>query len=57
MVKEQTVSSDHGMITFSLDNGIVTPGYDLSQPLPRTMVDDHSWKEVIQKWVNTNATN
>lgn len=55
--REQRYLVDHGMITFSLDNGIVTPGYDLSQPLPRTMVDDHSWKEVIQKWVNTNATN
>lgn len=55
--REQRYLADHGMITFSLDNGIVTPGYDLSQPLPRTMVDDHSWKDVIEKWVNTNATN
>lgn len=53
--REQEYLANHGMITFSLDNGIVTPGYDLRQPLPRTMVDDHSWKNVIEKWVDTNA--
>lgn len=55
--REQRYLADHGMITFSLDNGIVTPGYDLTQPLPRTMVDNHSWNDVIKKWVNTDATN
>lgn len=55
--REQRYLVDHGMITFSLDNGIATPGYDLSQPLPRTMVDNHSWNDIIKKWVNTDATN
>lgn len=54
--REQRYLVNHGMVTFSLDNGIVTPGYDLSQPLPRTMVDEHSWNDVIKKWVNTDAT-
>ena len=55
--REQKYLVDHGMITFSLDNEIVTPGYDLNQPLPRTMVDDHSWNDVIKKWVDISATN
>ena len=55
--REQRYLVDHGMIIFSLDNGIVTQRYDLSQPLPRTMVDNHSWKNVIKKWVNTDPSN
>ncbi|KRM52921.1 polysaccharide deacetylase family protein [Ligilactobacillus araffinosus] len=55
--REQKYLADHDMVTFSLDNGIVTPGYDLRQPLPRTMVDEHSWNNVIKKWVNASVEN
>ena len=54
---EQNYLAAHGMITFSLDTSIVTSNQDLSQPLPRTMVDKHSWKNIVKKWVNTNAKN
>lgn len=55
--REQRYLANHGMITFSLDNGIMTQETDLTQAIPRTMVDDHSWNQVIKKWVNTHATN
>lgn len=55
--REQHYLANHGMITFSLDNGIMTQETDLTQPIPRTMVDNHSWNQVIKKWVNTHATN
>ncbi|MGT2961402.1 polysaccharide deacetylase family protein [Streptococcus caballi] len=39
------------MITFSLDNGIINEYSDLNQSLPRTMVDNQSWKKIVTKWV------
>lgn len=49
--REQRYLAKHGMYTFSLQNGIIVSGQDLSQPLPRTMIDPKSWKNVVVKWV------
>lgn len=48
--KEQRYLVKHGMVTFSLETQIIQAGYPLNQPLPRTMVDVNSWKN-IRKWV------
>lgn len=50
--REQKFLYDHGMFTFSLQNGIIVEGQDLSQPLPRTMIDNKTWNNVVKKWVN-----
>lgn len=38
-------------ITFSLNNGIIDQKTDLTDSLPRTMVDRTSWKDVVKQWV------
>ncbi|MGX5377019.1 polysaccharide deacetylase family protein [Ligilactobacillus sp. LYQ135] len=52
--KEQKYLAKQGMYTFSLDNGIITQDQDLTQPLPRTMVDKETWNDVVKKWVGND---
>lgn len=49
--REQRFLAQHGMYTFSLQNGVIQQGQDLSQPLPRTMIDSKAWNQIVKKWV------
>lgn len=54
--KEQQYFVRHGMITFSLTNAIIEPGQDLTQPLPRTMIDGDAWQKIVRPWVLGKVT-
>ncbi|WP_093624810.1 polysaccharide deacetylase family protein [Limosilactobacillus gorillae] len=41
----------NGIVTFSLNIGIITEKSDLTNSLPRVMVDDKTWEKVVRLWL------
>lgn len=50
-LSEQKFFANHQIISFSLEIGIINSQQNLATPLPRTMVDQNSWKNVVENWV------
>lgn len=47
----QNYLSKQGIITFSLNIGIITEKSSLNNSLPRVMVDKNTWENVVIKWL------
>lgn len=41
----------NGIVTFSLNIGVITEKSDLTNSLPRVMVDNRTWQKVVLLWL------